>query len=779
MNPSLNRTTMFNTAISAQGLPTRITAALLACVLTACGGGADTPVQPQQPAVATISIDPPSAVLKLSENRSFSATPRDASGNPVTSTVVTWQSESPAIAAVDASGRVTAMAEGSTVISASGGGKSASASVKVVRPPITSIVVAGSNLLLTEDSVRLTATVKDSTETVITNRTVSWSVSDASRARITSSGTLTALAAGTVTVTAAVDNARGVATITLVRPPVTSISVVAPASILVVDSATLSVTVRDSAGRAVTDRPVTWSVSDAGRARITSSGTLTALAAGSVTVTAAVDNARGTATIGLIRPPVTNVSVVAPANLLVGDSAIIGVTVSDSAGRTVNDRIVQWSTSDNSIATIGTNGVLRLIASGSVSVSASVEAVKSTSSVRVTYPSRFLDSRVFAARYYVESNADIAASVTSDSAARDHWLFVGIREGRKAHSNFAVQEYLSMNPAARQRTSGNFAAAIDDYLTVGVPNGLTGIASPILNEGPQAIPMLAQPTLAEQLINRPIVGFWSLGRNAIGDRPAADLSPFTGLAVPAPRTGAQQGVAGWNANASFGPAAAQIYNGWVGISNDTRAGRALYAAQQASPDTPIDINFAYGYTLDINNPRPFADGNRGLVWETDMQIPTAGRIGGANSYAIQYFFLRDDVTGIFISYGTLVFDTRGSSFPDRYIAYDACSLCTQFLIVQTKLGSGAPWHSLVPYSTSFTGQTYREIRRVGFTIDAAQFLAAIRTAKLQYPAIAGVSEDVTKWRVTAWVLDIENGAVTTGDSWIGASVRLLRAGVLR
>lgn len=478
-------------------------------------------------------------------------------------------------------------------------------------------------------------------------------------------------------------------------------------------------------------------------------------------------------------PPVASIQVTSPA-----DSAVVGGTLQltavarDAAGNPLNGRPILWTSSDTTRARVSTTGLVTATRPGSVTVTAEAEGRTGSVELRLQYDARYLDSRVFDGWYYRELHATvpaIASGTTADLAR--HWLVSGIDEGRQAHRNFAVREYLALHAEVRARTDGSTVAAIDDYLTNGVSDGLPGIAVATT----PATAVLAQPALREQPIGAVFIGFWNMGRDAIASRPGGDLSPWTGLALPAPRNTAQWAVGSWPAGPmdGRGPVAAQIYNGWVGISTDSRSGRTAWAAQGASPDTPIDINLTYHFPSGPGGiPKPFGDGSTGLVWEADLQVPTLGSTGQAAAYLIQYFFLRDDVSQAFVAYGTVLLDSRGASFPQQLIAYDACSACTRFLIVQTKLGSGAPWHSIAPGSTIYAGHPYREIRRVALTISPTQFVEGIRAAKQRYPELAGLSEVPSTWRVATWVLDVEVGALTQGEAWIGASVRPIRAGVV-
>jgi len=81
--------------------------------------------------VASIAVDPGTAALAPQETRQFTATPRDAQGNPLTGRSVTWSSNALAVATVSGSGLVTAVAAGSATITATSEGRSGTATVTV------------------------------------------------------------------------------------------------------------------------------------------------------------------------------------------------------------------------------------------------------------------------------------------------------------------------------------------------------------------------------------------------------------------------------------------------------------------------------------------------------------------------------------------------------------------------------------------------------------------------------------------------------------------------
>src|SRR5437762_12034 len=128
---------------------------------------------------------------------------------------------------VSSSGTVHATEPGSAdVIAASGNHRDSATIVVVAQAPaaVASVTVSPSTAsLLVGATAQLTATTKDSAGTVLTGRTVAWTSSDTTVARVSASGLVTGKAAGTATITATSEGKSGTASVTVARVPVASV----------------------------------------------------------------------------------------------------------------------------------------------------------------------------------------------------------------------------------------------------------------------------------------------------------------------------------------------------------------------------------------------------------------------------------------------------------------------------------------------------------------------------------------------------------------------------
>ena len=94
-------------------------------------------------AVATITLEPTSALIGVGATRQFVATMKDAFTNAITGRAVTWTSSDNSIATVDANGLARGVGAGAAQITASAEGKTAAATLTVQAGTVLSPVIAG------------------------------------------------------------------------------------------------------------------------------------------------------------------------------------------------------------------------------------------------------------------------------------------------------------------------------------------------------------------------------------------------------------------------------------------------------------------------------------------------------------------------------------------------------------------------------------------------------------------------------------------------------------
>ena len=127
--------------VSNAGLVTAVGTGTASIFATAQGRIGSAVISVPPVSVASVTVQPSSAVLSVGETRQFSATSRDANGANLTGRVVTWSVTDASVVTVSNTGFATALAPGSVTIVATSEGRTGSASVTV--PLVLTSVAVG------------------------------------------------------------------------------------------------------------------------------------------------------------------------------------------------------------------------------------------------------------------------------------------------------------------------------------------------------------------------------------------------------------------------------------------------------------------------------------------------------------------------------------------------------------------------------------------------------------------------------------------------------------
>ena len=234
--------------------------------------------------VTSISItDKPTSIIN-SVQLTASVLPSNA-----TNKAVTWSSSNTSVATVSSSGLVTVVSEGTVTITATSQADNTkydnvTVTCSLSNIAVTSVTISGSNTALVGDTIQLQVSILPSNAT---NKGVTWSSSDISIATVSNTGLVTIIAAGTVTITAVsqsddtkLDDFQIICTSEI---PVETIYISGESSGYINDTIQLSTTITPSNA---TNQAVTWSSSNTSIATVNSTGLVTLLAIGTVTITA-------------------------------------------------------------------------------------------------------------------------------------------------------------------------------------------------------------------------------------------------------------------------------------------------------------------------------------------------------------------------------------------------------------------------------------------------------------------------------------------------------------
>ena len=314
---------------------------------------------------------------------------QDANGHTV-SVELDWTSSDPTVAWVDASGLVTAQANGTTSVTATTGTLADSVAVTVDQQVAgVSIAPPDSDPL---DAIGVTVQLQAAAQDA-NGHTVSvefdWASSDPAIATVNANGLVTAHTNGTTTVTATAGTLSDSVALT-VDQQVTSVSIAPPDSdSLHAIGATvqLKATAQDANGHTVNVEFV-WASSDPAIAAVDANGLVTAQANGIANVTATA-----TATAGIlsdsiavtVEQQVASVSIYPPDSgslNAIGATVQLQATAQDANGHKVNVEF-DWASSDPPTATVDATGLVTAQAKGTTTVTATAGIISDSTTVTV------------------------------------------------------------------------------------------------------------------------------------------------------------------------------------------------------------------------------------------------------------------------------------------------------------------------------------------------------------------------------------------------------------
>ena len=367
--------------VTSSGVATAIGVGQAALVASAGSISAKATVTVGGDPVGTVAVAPDLATIGIGQTTSLSATVRDSSGAVLSGRNVRWISSNPAIATVDASGKVVGAGVGTAMITARSSDVTGMATVAVVAQQVTTpstvnglaaVPSSASSVTISFTAVSDGAGQPASYDLRYAAGGISWgSASEVTYgsctapiggAAIGSTVQCTvlglapqtnyqfqvvafrgALNAGSV-VFGALSNVAGATT--PAGLPGTPTAPVGAASVSVTptwvsltagQSSQLTAVVHDASGNVMTGQPVAWTSSTPSVATVSSTGRVTAVGAGSATITASSSGLSGTSTISVAGnsttpspSTVSNLSATANSD---SSAAITFTAVSDGTGQ--------------------------------------------------------------------------------------------------------------------------------------------------------------------------------------------------------------------------------------------------------------------------------------------------------------------------------------------------------------------------------------------------------------------------------------------------------------
>ena len=304
--------------VNASGLVTAVSAGTATVTASASGQSATCTITVNAPAatLTSLTLTPSSGSLTTGQTLDIGATANWSDG---TSTAnydgsCSWSSSNSAVATVNGSGLVTAVAAGSATITATAGGKSATCAIAVTTaaPTLTSLVMNLTSKGLTVGQTQelyVDAIWSNGTGTHPYSSGVTWTSSNPAVATITPGAfaLATAVAPGTATITASAQgkSATCVLTVSAAAPTLSSLSLNATtAAGTVGQTMDLTATAHWSDGTTTSpyDASCTWTSSNGSVASVNGSGVVSAVGAGTATITASASGKSATCVVTITAP---------------------------------------------------------------------------------------------------------------------------------------------------------------------------------------------------------------------------------------------------------------------------------------------------------------------------------------------------------------------------------------------------------------------------------------------------------------------------------------------
>ncbi|MFA5942467.1 MAG: Ig-like domain-containing protein [Candidatus Paceibacterota bacterium] len=381
---------------------------------TSVTGSSVISVSPGLPVLTGVAVTPSPASIVVNAaapagtTLQLSAAPVDQFGVPFVGTTVTWASSDSLVATVDANGLVTSVIPGVATITATASDGAlvptvvtGTSVVTITTAPqvFTSVSVTPATATITSGTQQLTATGIDQFGgPMATQPAFTWASSNPAVATVDATGLVTAVGAGSATITATSGALNGTSVITVTA--VTTTDTITPATASVVLNATtqLSASTLDQFGAVITPAPaIVWTSSNPLVATVDANGLVTGVALGTANINAAsgaLISASATVTVVAVPQVLTSVAVTpATASIITGATQQFTASALDQFGSPmIPQPVFTWTSSDAAIATVNASGMATGVIPGAVTITATNGAFSGTAALTVTLSPAVLTS---------------------------------------------------------------------------------------------------------------------------------------------------------------------------------------------------------------------------------------------------------------------------------------------------------------------------------------------------------------------------------------------------
>src|SRR5436309_5330412 len=254
--------------------------------------------------------------------------------------------------------------------------------------------------------------------------------------------------------------------------PVASVSVTpASATVAAGQSVQLTATPKDANGNPLSGRTVTWSSNNTSVAIADVNGNVTAIAPGSATITATSEGQSGTAAITVTSVPVASVTVSpASASVQAGQTVQLTATPKDVNGNPLTGRTITWASSNTSVATVNSSGLVSGVVAGSATITATSEGQSGTSAITVTgaAPGCAASTTAFQNSAFTSQNGSFTATFDATPNGTGLDAATGLSQGAAAaYTDLAVIVRFNTGRTIDARNGGAYAATNSIGYTAG------------------------------------------------------------------------------------------------------------------------------------------------------------------------------------------------------------------------------------------------------------------------------------------------------------------------
>ena len=322
----------------------------------------------------------------IEETENLTATVNDQNGQPMDDITLRWTTSDGDIVGVDNSGTITAVNTGTATITASINDITAETSVVVIQVPAAiEVDYTSVDFSYIGETHQFSSTVFDAGGTEIDEPFVDWQISDETVALISAEGEMVSIGNGTSTLTAFIDSLTTDTQITVRQVPSTiQIESGSLTFTAIGDIQNVPVTVWDYGDTAIATPEILWSSSDESVAVVSNDGTVTAVGNGSATISAASNSVGAELSVAVEQTPSTIVvdhSTVA--FTYIGEISSLSSTVFDANENEILDASVMWSSSNDEIVTVNSDGELVSMSNGSAVITAEIDSLSVDSQITI------------------------------------------------------------------------------------------------------------------------------------------------------------------------------------------------------------------------------------------------------------------------------------------------------------------------------------------------------------------------------------------------------------